>query len=187
MVNRRAPVSARAGPVAATGTSVLWPAQGTGNARWGLVGLAHAVLVLAYRDDVIERWCLPVLQESAVGAAPDLWIAVGQMQAAIAGGTHDDGLRAAGIGGRVSRTKRGAARLAIERLAQALGRKRAVSIRKWLKSAAGLARTAVGSMAKERPGGEIVAEALDGVLSGLDTVEAVAAEEAGQDDNDGRR
>jgi hypothetical protein len=97
---------------------------------------------------LIELWCVPGLKGSAVSAAPDLWIALGRMQAAIAGGTHDESLRVAGIGGPVSRTKRGAARLAVERLARALGRNRAVSVRKWLKSAAGLARTAVGSMVK---------------------------------------
>jgi hypothetical protein len=46
-------------------------------------------------------------------------------------------------------------------------------IRAWLKSAAGLARTAVGSMIREIPGGEVIAEALDGVLSGIDTSEAL--------------
>ena len=46
-------------------------------------------------------------------------------------------------------------------------------IRAWLKSAAGLARTAVGSMIREIPGGEVIAEALDGVLSGIDTTEAL--------------
>ncbi|MGR6320720.1 hypothetical protein Q2K19_22195 [Micromonospora soli] len=32
-------------------------------------------------------------------------------------------------------------------------------------------------MVKELPGGEIIGEALDGVLSGLDTVEAIAADD----------
>jgi hypothetical protein len=49
------------------------------------------------------------------------------------------------------------------------------SVRKWLKSAAGFARTAVGSMVREIPGGELVAEALDGVISCLDTMEALEA------------
>jgi hypothetical protein len=148
-----------------------------------LVGQAHAVLVLAHRDAAIEVWCVPALRESVAAAAPDLWIAVGEMQAAIAEGWTDGDLLSAGIGGRVSRAKRGALRLATERLARALGRGRAVAIRKWLKSAAGLARTAVGSMVREVPGGEIIAEALDGVLAGLDTVEAMATDDSHPDDS----
>jgi hypothetical protein len=70
-----------------------------------LVGQAHAVLVLAYRDDVLALWCLPEVMEAAKNAAPELWLAIGEMQAAIAGGTHDEGIAAAGIGGRVSRPK----------------------------------------------------------------------------------
>ncbi|MGR6320722.1 hypothetical protein Q2K19_22185 [Micromonospora soli] len=87
-----------------------------------LVGQAHAVLVLAYRDAAIELWCVPELRESAVAATPYLWIAIGEMQAAIAEGGLDEGLLAGGIGGKVSRTKRGALRLALERLASALVR-----------------------------------------------------------------
>jgi hypothetical protein len=45
-----------------------------------------------------------------------------------------------------------------------------------MRTAAGLARTAVGSMIREIPGGEVIAEALDGVLSGLDALEAAAKE-----------
>jgi hypothetical protein len=99
-------------------------------------------------------------------------LAVGEMQAAIATGTHDEGLATAGLAGALSRPKRKRLRGALELLARAAGGRRAVSTRRWLKSAAGLARTAVGSMIKEIPGGEIVAEALDGILAGLDTVEA---------------
>jgi hypothetical protein len=137
-----------------------------------LLGQAHAVLVLAHRDQALEAWCLPEVVESVRGAAPHLWLAVGNMQAAIADGTHDAGLAAAGLGGPLSRPKRKALRIAMERLVKAIRSQRSERIRKWLKSGAGLARTAIGSMLKELPGGEVIAEALDGVLAGLDTVEA---------------
>jgi len=46
-----------------------------------------------------------------------------------------------------------------------------------MRSAAGLARSAVGSLIREIPGGEIISEALDGILSGLDTLDALATKE----------
>jgi hypothetical protein len=103
-------------------------------------------------------------------------MAVGDVQAEIGGGQHDGPLRESGIGGPVSRHKRRGLREALKQLVDALTTQDAKFIRAWLKSAAGLARTAVGSMVREIPGGEVIAEALDGVLSGIDTIEALEIE-----------
>jgi hypothetical protein len=47
-------------------------------------------------------------------------------------------------------------------------------IRAWLKSAASIAKTAIGSIAKSLPGGEVIMEALEGILSGFDLTDAIA-------------
>lgn len=138
-----------------------------------LLGQAHAVLVLATRDDVLQYWCPEDLRRSFQDARGPLWIVVGDLQVHIGSGRHDDALRQSGIGGQVSRHKRKGLGKALERLVGALTTRNARLIRAWLKSAAGLARTAVGSMIREIPGGEVIAEALDGVLSGIDTTEAL--------------
>jgi len=140
-----------------------------------LLGQAHAVLVIATRDQHFQYWCPEDLRRSFRDARGQLWIAVGDAQVQIGSGQHDDGLRQAGIGGPVSRHKRKGLRKALERLAGTLAMPTPNKklIRAWLKSAAGLARTAVGSMIREIPGGEVIAEALDGVLSGIDTSEAL--------------
>lgn len=138
-----------------------------------IVGQAHAVLVIAHRDDVLEHWCPADLRVAVLDARTPLWVAIGDLQAAIAGGTYDTRLIEAGIGGALSRPKRKGLRAAVEYLWKAVRSSRGQSVRKWLKSAAGFARTAVGSIAREIPGGEVIAEALDAVMSGLDTVEAL--------------
>jgi hypothetical protein len=138
-----------------------------------LLGQAHAVLVIATRDGVIEYWCPEDLRGSFLDARDPLWIAIGNAEVEIGSGEHDAGLLQAGIGGRVSRHKRRGLRKALERLTGVVTTGNARLIRAWLKSAAGLARTAVGSMVREIPGGEIIAEALDGILAGIDTTEAL--------------
>jgi hypothetical protein len=113
-----------------------------------LVGQAHAVLVIAHRQDVLGYWCPPELRDVTPDAGAPLWLAVGDMQAAIGSGTHDEFLAGAGLAGALSRPKRKGLRGALERLARAVDRRRPASIRRWLKNAAGLARTAVGSMSE---------------------------------------
>lgn len=144
-----------------------------------LIGQAHAVLVVAVGDSVLPIWCPVHLRQSFLDARAEWWEAVGTIQASIASGTHDERLRADGIGGAVSRHKRKGLRYAVQRLIAAVtpgtGGGASVSsdasyrTRNWMKTAASLARTAVGSLARELPGGEIIAEALDGVISAVDT------------------
>jgi hypothetical protein len=136
-----------------------------------LVGQAHAVLVVATRDsEVLETWCPEHLRRSFLDARPGWWEAVGGLQAAIASGEADEDLQAAGIGGVVSRHKRLALRHAVQKLIQALKPDQpSGQPRKWMKTAASLARTAIGSLARELPAGEIIAEALDGVISAVGT------------------
>ena len=136
-----------------------------------MVGQTHAVLVEATRDRrVLTIWCPQHLHQPFLDARPRWWEAVGDLQAAIASGDHDERMRAAGIGEVVSRHKRIGLRHAVQRLIAALrpdmDPERAQS---WMRTAASLARTAIGSLARELPGGEIIAEALDGVISAVDT------------------
>jgi hypothetical protein len=83
-----------------------------------------------------------------------------------------------GIGGPVSRVKRRGLRAALERLIGAVTSQDGNRIQAWIRSAAGLAKTAVGSLVREIPGGEIIGEALDGIISGLDTLDAYKADES---------
>jgi hypothetical protein len=138
-----------------------------------LLGQAHAVLVIATGNEALEYWCPEHLRVSLLEARGDWWTAIGDMQVKIGSGRHDEGLQRNGLGGRPSRHKRKGLREALEQLIKAVGTRNAKLIRAWLKSAGGLARTAVGSMVREIPGGEVVAEALEGILSGIDTADAL--------------
>ena len=139
-----------------------------------LLGQAHAVLVIATRDEVLPYWCPQDLQQSFKDARVPLWVKVGDAQVGVGSGQHDEALAASGIGGPVSRHKRRGLRASLERLFGVVTSRDGDGIRAWMRSAAGLARTAVGSLVREIPGGEIIAEALDGILSGLDTFDALA-------------
>ena|SRR5215469_2713840 len=139
-----------------------------------LLGQAHAVLVIATKDEVLHYWCPPDLHQSFRDARIPLWVTVGDAQVGIGGGSHDEALRANGIGGPLSRHKRKGLRAALQRLVAALPTGDGDGIRAWMRSAAGLARTAVGSLVREIPGGEIIGEALDGITAGLDTLDAHA-------------
>lgn len=143
-----------------------------------LLGQAHAVLVVATRDDVLRYWCPEDLQQSVKDGRIRLWVAVGDAQAGVGSGVHDQALLDNGIGGLVSRVKRRGLRAALERLMGALTTQDGNRIQAWIRSAAGLARTAVGSLVREIPGGEIIGEALDGIVSGLDTLDAYKADES---------
>ena len=139
-----------------------------------LLGQAHAVLIIATRDEVLSYWCPEDLQQSFRDARIPLWLKVGDVQVDVGSGRHDEALLASGIGGTVSRHKRRGLRASLQRLIEVLTTGNAEAIRGWMRTAGGLARTAVGSMIREIPGGEFIAEALDGVLSGLDALEAAA-------------
>src|SRR5215471_14810527 len=71
-----------------------------------LLGQAHAVLVVATRDDVLGYWCPEDLQQSVKDGRIRLWVAVGDAQADVGSGVHDQALLENGIGGPVSRVKR---------------------------------------------------------------------------------
>jgi hypothetical protein len=130
--------------------------------------------VIATRDDVLQYWCPEDLHQSFKDARATLWVKVGHAQVGVGGGRHDEALRAHGIGGPVSRHKRRGLRASLQHLYEAVRTGDKDVIRAWIRSTAGLARTAVGSLAREIPGGEIIGEALDGILSGLDTSDALA-------------
>ena len=142
-----------------------------------LLGQAHAVLVIATRDEVLQYWCPQDLHQSFRDARIPLWVTVGDAQVEIGSGQHDEALLASGIGGPVSRHKRRGLRASLERLIRVVATRNGDGIRAWMRSAAGLARSAVGSLIREIPGGEIISEALDGILSGLDTLDALATKE----------
>lgn len=137
-----------------------------------LLSQAHAVLVITMREDVLVYWCPENLRESFRDTRIPLSLKVGEIQVEIGSGRQDADLLVNGIGGAVSRHKRKGLRASLERLIGVLRTNDGDGIRAWIRSAAGLARTAIGSLAREIPGGEFIAEALDGVLSGLDTWEA---------------
>lgn len=155
-----------------------------------LVGLAHAVLSIAGREDVLPHWCPDDLQPSVRESAAEVALAIGRMHAAIATGEHDTDLRAAaGIGGPVGRPKRKWFRRTVERLtrvvraagpaaeraSEALRGQRAVAIRSWLKAGAGWGKLVIDSVASEIPGGDLIKEALETIVVGVDTMEAEAA------------
>ena len=71
-----------------------------------LVALAHAVLAIAGREEVLAVWCPEHVRQSVRDSAADVAQAVGRLHAEIATGRHDAGLLAAGIGGPVGRPKR---------------------------------------------------------------------------------
>jgi hypothetical protein len=143
-----------------------------------LLGQAHAVLTIAVRKEVLPTWCPPELRPSVEETTAKIATAVGEGQAAIASGRHDEALIDAGIGGVLARPKRKGLRYALERLIGELGHRRKDQSRKWLRSAAGWAKLAVTSIAKSVPGIEVVAEGLDVILSAIDTSEAVEAVQA---------
>jgi hypothetical protein len=138
-----------------------------------LLGQAHAVLTIAARDEVLRQWCREELRPSVVDTAAKIAMAVGAAHAEIASGQHDQALIDAGIGGVLARPKRKGLRGALERLVEVLRLQRTDQIRAWLKSGAGWAKLAVTSIAKSVPGVEVVAEALDVILAGIDTSEAM--------------
>jgi hypothetical protein len=152
-----------------------------------LVALAHAVLTLAGRADVLAEWCPENLRDSVREAGAALAVAVGEVHVEIASGRHDDGLRGAGIGGLVGRPKRKGFRHAVEALLRVVGvraraaqdagptlrMERQTAVRAWLKSAANWGKLALGSISAEIPGGHVLAEALDATLAAIDTSEAL--------------
>ena len=141
-----------------------------------VLGQAHAVLVIALDDANLPHWCPPELIPDQRATRAALWDAVGKAQVLVSSGRHDVGIAGAGLGGPVSRPKRKLLRRALERLSEAVAGGNGVRVRRWLRVAAGAAATVTGSLAEELPGGHLLSEALEGLLSGVETVEATAAE-----------
>jgi hypothetical protein len=139
-----------------------------------IVAQAHAVLFLATTNENLEHWCPQDLIDSVQESRGELWIALGELQAAIASGAYDEELRDRGIGGNLGAPKRKGLRLAVQRLQGALRRKLTPGIRRWLKNSAGWAKSALGSMSFI-PGADVVGEGLDVVVSALDTLETSQA------------
>jgi hypothetical protein len=153
-----------------------------------LVALAHAVLAIAGREDVLPAWCPEELRPAVRDTEASLATAIGALHAEIAGGEYDDALREAGIGGPLGRPKRKGFRRAVEglrRLVGGVGRRmqdagaalrgeRPTAVRAWLKSAAGWGKLAVDSISSEIPGGQVLKEACEVILVGIDTLDATA-------------
>jgi hypothetical protein len=153
-----------------------------------LVALAHAVLAIAGREDLLPDWCPEELRPAVRETEASLATAIGALHAEIASGEHDDALREAGIGGPLGRPKRKGFRRAVEglrRLVGGVGRRvqdagaalrgeRPIAVRAWLKSAAGWGKLAVDSITSEIPGGQVLKEALEVILVGVDTLDAAA-------------
>ena len=138
-----------------------------------ILGQAHALLGYAFDERVMSNWCPQELREDMRATREPLWDAIAQCHIEVASGEHDRGLRTVGLGGPLSRPKRRLLRTVLERLSNAVKHGRVVGVRKWLRAGAGVAATAVGSLAKEIPGGEVIVEAISGITSALDAVDAL--------------
>jgi hypothetical protein len=146
-----------------------------------LLGQAHAVLSIAAVEDVLRLWCPADLRESVRATQSDLALVIGRLHAYIASGDHDPALRDSGIGDVPGKPKRLSLRYIVKRLRQAvtntgkeLGANRSVTIRPWLRVAAGTAKSVVGSIVEGTAYGHLLTEAFDLILNGLDTSDAIA-------------
>ncbi|MFI7060708.1 hypothetical protein ACIBL3_06990 [Kribbella sp. NPDC050124] len=144
-----------------------------------ILGQAHAVIYLAGTEEVLGIWCPAEVMQDFRHTLPTLYEAVGHAHAEVSSGALDQALRANGIGGAPGRYKRRVLRHALERLSavrrDALNdpaRTRSQRIRAWLRAAVSAAKTPIDSLVQEIPGGHIIKEGLDGILAGLDVVEA---------------
>ena len=102
-----------------------------------LLGQAHAVLVIATRDDVLQHWCPEDLRGSFQDARGPLWIVVGDLQVHIGSGRARPRIatvryRRTGLATQAQRAGK-----ALEQLVEALTTRNAKLIQAWLKSAAG--------------------------------------------------
>jgi hypothetical protein len=158
------------------------------------LGILHGGLASARRydatcprDDFSHPACvrLALLERHALKrpvAFHHVALAARTVHVTISSGQHDGALLDAGIGGPAAMPKRLFLRRALAELSAKLRQMPAAATRRlgdmlptraWLKSAAGIAGTAVGSIARSTPGGEVLLEAIEGIKTGLDTVEAI--------------
>jgi hypothetical protein len=140
-----------------------------------LLGQAHAVLTVAVRPDVMDAWCPPELRESVLATTAQVGGAIGQAHVTVGSGDHDVRLREAGIGDAAGRPKRLGLRQALRNLVRAVTGRRQDAVLRWLKISAGWGKNALSSLATAIPGAELAAEALDLVITGIDTREALDA------------
>jgi hypothetical protein len=138
-----------------------------------LLGQSHAVFLLALRSDVIPLWCPDELRAAVEQTSAAIVAAAGAAHVAVASGDYDDKLVDTGLGGPASRPKRLGLRLALQRLIGVLDGNATADRLPWLRSASGWAKSALESFPKLIPGAEKVKEALEVVLSGIDTIEAI--------------
>jgi hypothetical protein len=146
-----------------------------------LLGQTHALLFIALGEDHIGIWCPPELQQAVRNAAPRLWLAFGEAQAAVASGQHDGRLVEVGLSQELAEPKRRGLAGALERLHEAFvatvdripGR-----LRRQLQNAIAWARGPIGSMSFI-PGAEIIGEALDVAGAALD--QTVSANDTNSD------
>jgi len=133
-----------------------------------VLGQTHGLMTIAMREGTVEIWCPAELREVVLASAPQLWLAFGQAQAAVAGGEHDRRLVAAGFGPELAAPKRRGAAGAVQRLHQDLspGSPSANPVRGWLRNAISWVRGPIGSMSFI-PGVEIIGEGLDVIHAAL--------------------
>ena len=177
-----APTSTAPPPPAAPGGSSSPPRPGDDEdprrVAHELLGQAHAVLTLAVAPDVIAVWCPPELRTPVVATTAQVGAAIGQAHVAVGSGNHDAQLREAGIGDAAGRPKRLGLRQALHNVVQAVTSQRREAVLRWLKISAGWGKNALSSLATAIPGAELAAEALDLVITGIDTREALGASDA---------
>lgn len=147
-----------------------------------ILGQAHAVLSIAAEEQVLKIWSLAEYRDDFVETQGQINETIGRAHALVASGAIDKELSRQGIGGALGRLKRRLSRGALERLSRelrdgtnALVDDRHKGIRAWLRAAVGAVKTPIDSFIQEIPGGHIIKEALEGVLAGLDMVDAAAA------------
>jgi hypothetical protein len=138
-----------------------------------LVAQAQALLHIASQDGLLLLWWPRELPDVSP-TFPELALKAGEAHAAIASGLHDDDL-AARVGNPLGRPKRNLLRRLLVQVQDFMGRGLTGDAARWVKTACGVASSALGSMSFI-PGVGAIQEAIDLIQTGLDTVEQLGTE-----------
>jgi len=137
-----------------------------------LVAQAQALLHIASQRNVLPFWW-PRGVPDVSPTFPELALKAGLAHAEIASGHHDGDL-AARVGNSLGRPKRQLLRRLLVQVQDVMGREAVEGAAKWIKTACGVASSALGSMSFI-PGVGAIQEAIDLVRTGLETVEQLGA------------
>ena len=138
-----------------------------------LVAQAQALLHIASQGSFLPLWWRRELPDVSP-TFPELALKAGEAHAAIASGLHDDAL-AARVGNPLGRPKRQLLRRLLVQVQDFMGREATSDAARWVKTACGVASSALGSMSFI-PGVGAIQEAIDLIGTGLDTVEQLGDE-----------